>query len=167
MANLMNGADMMLFINGKSIACATNASLTLSTTMLDVTSPGHKDIGTGATATAGWDDATPQSHSWSASTENLFASDPQGNSFDDLFKAYKQGTSCTAYFGWVQPHNDVGSGGYAAPGSLTYSTSYAYYYGNCVVSNLTANAPYEGKATFTAEFQGKGELSSSNEPYSA
>lgn len=173
-AKLLNGADIMLFVGegaaAKSIGCATNSALTLSTTMLDQSSPGHKDIGTSGSASASWDDATAQSHSWTASTENLFSyvAGGNGNSFDDLFKAYKQGTTLTAYFGYVQPHYGTDdttyvSSGYYTPSNIATSGEFIpQYFGKCIVNTLNANAPYEGKATFTAEFQGKGELYSSS-----
>ena len=159
MATIINGADLMLFVGEgtgvSSIACATNCTVTMNMETTDVSAPGHKDIGSSGTATAvTWAEFIPQTNSWTMSTENLFSTDGEGKKADDLFTYWHNGTLLDAQFGLVDPHEAVATGGYT-------STTGTHYSGKVYITNLTWNAPYEGKATLTAEFQGTGELQSS------
>lgn len=159
MANIINGADMMLFVGGKSIGCATNHTLTLSTTMLDTTAPGHKDLATTGGTALNWSSSVPQTNSWTCNSENLFANDAEGVTYDDLLGYWISGTEITGnFYTSINPHPVVPTGGY----SYSYAEAgTSYMTGNMHITNLTLNAPYEGKANFTVEFEGNGALSKS------
>lgn len=156
--NLINGADMMLYVNGKSIGAATNHIITLSTAMMDTTAPGHKDlaIGTGGATATNWASSVPQTKSWTCSSENLFPDDAEGVTYDDLCSYWLNATEITGtFYTEINPHPAVPDGGY------TYTYAYngsSYLTGNMHITSLTINAPYEGKANFSVEFQGTGPL---------
>lgn len=69
MANIIEGGDLMLFIGGKSIAFATNHSLSISA---ETTDTSHKDI------KGGWTSSSVKTFSWEITTENLFSADGEG-----------------------------------------------------------------------------------------
>jgi len=80
MANVINGSDLMLFINGKSLAFATSHKLSISA---DTTETSSKD------SSGSWTTKKVKKLSWTASTENLYSEDGAGDNFDDLVKSPK------------------------------------------------------------------------------
>ena len=140
----VQGGDMMLFIDSKSIAYATNHTLTISGETQDTS---NKDEGAG-----GWASNEVSILSWSATSDNLYSVDGQGNNFEDLFDLMITKTPITAVFAKKSQASsvvDVPTGGWTAG---------VGYQGTVVITNLTLNAPNGEYATFTAEFQGVGAL---------
>lgn len=139
----IQGGDMMLFIDGKSIAYATSHTLEING---ETTDTSNKDEGGGD-----WASSEVSILSWQASSENLYSVDGEGDKFEDLFDLMVAKTPITAVFAKKsQTATDVPTGGWTA-GTPKYG-------GKLVITNLSLNAPNGEYATFTAQFQGVGAL---------
>jgi hypothetical protein len=86
---VINGGDLMLFVNGNSLAFATNHTLSVSTETSDTS---HKDIA------GSWTSTAIKTFSWEVSTENLYADEGNGSTFDVLFDAMTNKTLVTIVF---------------------------------------------------------------------
>lgn len=148
MATVINGSDLMLFIGGKSIAFATNHTLTINVSTVETTSKTKDEIG------GGWVSNKPQNTSWEISTDNLYSIDGEGQNFADLFDAVTNGTELTGVFMAISRGTGVPTGGYV-PGTTAGQVKYT---GTVIVTNLTLNAQDGENATFSATFQGVGQL---------
>lgn len=143
----VKGGDLMLFLDGKSIAYATSHTLEINGDTQDTS---NKDEGGG-----GWASSEVSILSWQATSENLFTTDGQGEDFDALFDAMIAKTPIQAVFARKSEGasvTDVPTGGW------TVGTNPAYY-GKVVITSLSLNAPNGEYATYTANFQGVGALS--------
>ena len=139
----IQGGDLMLFLGTESIAYATNHTLEISGETQDTS---NKDEGGG-----GWASNEVSILSWTASSDNLYSVDGEGDNFEDLFDAMVAKTQLNAVFAKkAESATDVPTGGWTA------STS--GYRGKVVVTSLTLNAPNGEYATYTAQFQGVGAL---------
>jgi TP901-1 family phage major tail protein len=126
----------MLFVDGKSIAYATSHTLTISGDTQDTS---NKDEGGG-----NWASSEVSILNWTATSDNLYSEDGEGNNFADLFDIMIAKTPVQAVFSPKSQMNltDVPTGG--------WSTSYPMYEGNVVITSLEVNAPNGEYATFTA-----------------
>ena len=152
MANIIQGGDLMLFLGGKSIAFATNHSMSITAETSDIS---HKDIKGG-----NWTSTDIKQISWQVTTENLYSEDGEGNNYKDLFDAMTNRTKLQAVFG-VNPStaaqgSAVPTGGWTAPTAST--TAVGFYSGEVIITSLELNAPCGDNATFTATFTGSGAL---------
>ena len=128
----------MLFINGDSIAYATNHTLNITVETKDTS---NKDEGGG-----NW-------VSWEATTENLYSEEGEGNTYADLFDAMIAKTPIPAIFSLKNEASTVTtvpSGG--------WNPKAPKYQGNVIITSLQLNAPNGEYATFTANFKGVGAL---------
>ena len=134
----------MLFVDGKSIAYATSHTLTISGDTQDTS---NKDEGGGS-----WASSEISKLNWSASSDNLYSVDGEGNNFGDLFDAMLNKEPIDAVFCLKSQMSltDVPTGG--------WSTSVPSYSGKVVITSLEINAPNGEYATFTAQFTGVGAL---------
>lgn len=134
----------MLFVDGKSIAYATSHTLSISGDTQDTS---NKDEGGGS-----WASSEVSILNWSATSDNLYSTDGEGNNFEDLFDIMIAKTPVQAVFCLKSQMNltDVPTGG--------WSTSTPNYTGNVVITSLEVNAPNGEYATFTAQFTGVGAL---------
>lgn len=140
----IKGGDMMLFIGGKSIAYATSHTLEITA---ETTDTSNKDEGAGD-----WNTSEINSLSWTASSENLYSVDGQGDNYSDLFDIMIAKEPVQAVFAKKSSTAaDVPTGGWTASTSDTYT-------GKVVITSLSLNAPNGENATFTAQFQGVGAL---------
>ena len=139
----IKGGDMMLFVNGKSIAYATSHTLTISGDTQDTS---NKDEGGGDRA------ANEVSKlSWSASSENMYSTDGAGSNFDDLFDLMIKKTPVTATFSKKkEATTDASEAGWTA--------NKPDYEGKLVITSLELNAPNGEYATYTVQFTGVGAL---------
>lgn len=155
MSKIMDGTDLMCYVNGTSVAFATNHTLSISADTADSTS--HKD------ARAGWIERTVNTLSWEVTSENLYALDDncEGNSFEDIFDLLANKSIITLRFGI--PSNQV----FDNDGNATVPTvpdggwtgaKVNYYQGEAYISNLELNAPCGENATFTVTFSGTGAI---------
>ena len=139
MANVIKGRDLMLFINGKSIAFATSHSLSIS---MDTTETTSKDSG------GKWVTSNAGKISWEVKTENLFSNDGEGVTFENLFDLMTAQTPIDAVFALEK---NSAKGGWVPSTTGTFS-------GKVILTSLEASAPNEDNATFSASFVGTGEL---------
>ncbi len=145
---IVQGNDMMWFVNGKSIANATSHKLTISAETADTS---NKDTG------GDWDSQEIKKLSFEGSSENLFSVDGKGSGFDELFDLMIAKTPIDAIFSIEKSAlekalTDAPEDGWTAPTSGGYK-------GKVVITSLEINAPNGEKATFTVSFKGYGALS--------
>ena len=141
----ISGGDLMLFLDTKSIAYATNHTLEISGETQDTS---NKDEGSGD-----WASNEVSILSWTASSDNLYSLDGEGDNFEDLFDIMVAKTPIDAVFAKKSQASsvvDVPTGGWTAATSG--------YKGKVVITSLTLNAPNGEYATYTAQFQGVGAL---------
>lgn len=139
MSKKIKGQELMLFVNGKSIAYATNHTLNLSAELADVS---NKDEGSGD-----WKVQEVKQMSWEATTENLYSVD----GYNSLFTLMTAKTPITAVFAPKQETDiNVPSGG-------TWTASSGYT-GNVIINSISVNAQVGDYATFTVNFTGVGAL---------
>lgn len=147
MATITQGGDLMLFIGGKSIACATNHTLSVNA---ETTDTSHKDIGHGNGGT--WTSTAVKTLSWEVSTENLFTVDGEGKEYADLFDAMVARQPLTVVFSKEKETTpDVPDGGWTPAATGTYT-------GQAIITRLDLNAPNGDNATYSATFTGVGAL---------
>lgn len=145
MASKVQGGDLMLFLATKSIAYATNHTLEIAG---ETTDTSNKDEGAGA-----WKSEEVKILSWSASSDNLYSLDGEGDNFEDLYDLMIAKTPVACVFAKKSQASsvvDVPTGGWTA-GSDGYK-------GNAVITNLSLNAPNGDYATYTVQLQGVGAL---------
>ena len=152
---IIKGRNMMLFLspngtsstNYKSIAQATNHTLTISADTVDIST---KDIYSGK-----WQTSELNTLNWSASSENLVCDDPQGVSYEDLVDYMIKGTKLTGVFGMrsgtTSEDANVTTGGWTPLATDGLK-------GEMIITNLVKNAPNGDNASFTVDFTGVGPL---------
>ncbi len=142
---IINGSDLMLFINGKSIAMSTSHKLSITAETAEIS---HKDVG------GAWGASAVKKLSWETSTENLFSSSSTtGNGYDELFNLMIAKTPIDAVFSTTENIvDDMPTGGWTVPTSGCYK-------GKVIITSLELNAQSGENATFTASFKGTGALS--------
>lgn len=139
----IRGGDMMLFVNGKSIAYATSHTLTISGDTQDTS---NKDEGGGD-----WASNEVSTLSWTAQSENMYSIDGAGSNFDDLFDIMVAKTPVIATFSKkTETAVNVPEGGWTA--------SKPDYEGKVVITSLELNAPNGEYVTYTVQFTGIGAL---------
>lgn len=141
-AKEIEGKDLMLFLDGKTIALATSCKLTVNREYGDVRT---KDTGK-------WTKKSPRNVTWSGSSDNLFSVDNSATGFKTLFDAQMTGKELKAQFGVIErPENEeMPENGWVLPDGT--------YEGNVVITTLDLTAPQEGEATFTVSFDGSGAI---------
>lgn len=147
MAQVINGGDLMLFIDGESVAFATSHKLSINVETVETTS---KDSG------GKWVSKSGRKISWNCSTENLYSNDGAGMTFDQLFDKLVARTEIDAVFCLKKEDVDaVPADGWTATDAATTNPVYS---GKVIITALEANAPNGDNATFTASFEGVGAL---------
>lgn len=139
----IKGGDLMLFVDDKSIAYATSHTLEINA---DTVETSNKDEGGG-----NWASSEVNMLKWAATSENLYSVDGEGDNFEDLFDLMVAKTPIAAVFSKKSQNiDDVPTGGWTA--------IVPKYSGNVIITSLSLNAPNGEYATYTANFQGVGEL---------
>lgn len=139
MSKKIKGQELMLFVNGKSIAYATNHTLNLSAELADVS---NKDEGSGD-----WKVQEVKQMSWEATTENLYSVD----GYNSLFTLMTAKTPITAVFA-PKTETDIN-----VPSGGTWTASSGYT-GQVIINSIAVNAQVGDYATFTVNFTGVGAL---------
>lgn len=139
MSKKIKGQELMLFVNGKSIAYATNHTLNLSAELADVS---NKDEGSGD-----WKVQEVKQMSWEATTENLYSVD----GYSSLFTLMTAKTPITAVFA-PKTESDIN-----VPSGGTWTASSGYT-GQVIINSIAVNAQVGDYATFTVNFTGVGAL---------
>lgn len=143
MSKKIKGQELMLFVNGKSIAYATNHTLNLSAELADVS---NKDEGSGD-----WKVQEVKQMSWEATTENLYSVD----GYSSLFTLMTAKTPITAVFA-PKTETDIN-----VPSGGTWTASSGYT-GSVIINSIAVNAQVGDYATFTVNFTGVGALTAYN-----
>ena len=139
----IKGGDMMLFVDGVSIAFATSHTLTINA---ETTDTSNKDEGAGR-----WRSEEVNILSWEATTENLCGSG-EGKNYDDLVALMLAKQPVAAVFGVkTESGESVPTGGWHGSG----------FSGNVLITSIEINAQNGENATFTATFTGVGPLTPS------
>lgn len=139
----IKGGDLMLFVDSKSIAYATNHTLEING---ETTDTSNKDEGGGD-----WASSEVSILSWNATSENLYSVDGKGDNFEDLFDLMIAKTPINAVFSKKsETSTDVPTDG--------WTPSVPKYSGKVVITNLSLNAPNGEYATYSVQFQGVGAL---------
>ncbi len=144
------GGDLMLFVGGKSIAFATNHTLSISA---DTKETSTKDSG------GLWQTSEVGMLSWSCSSENLMGNPMAGIGYDELFAMMMSRKPITGVFALEGNSTDYAEGKLgAAPTTGWTAKSGDGYTGQMVITNLEMNAPNGENATMKVDFTGVGEL---------
>jgi predicted secreted protein len=148
---IIKGKKLMVFVETssntyKSLGFATNHTLSTTANTVDVAHKDFADVAGGR-----WDDQEIDTLSWTVTSENFYASDVEGASFEDLFAIYAAGTEVTLKWGVAADSTTgVPDGGWAVPSAgLT---------GKAIITSLDMNAPVSDRATYSVQFTGKGPL---------
>lgn len=144
----LDGSDLMVFADGRSIGGAKSSTLNISANAIGNAS---KDCD------GAWDSSIIQSLAWEMGTDNLFADNKAGATFDDLFKAMIKREPISVIFSLGKNSKDkdveeVPEGGWTPPTA-------GYYSGKALITDLKATAGASEKATYSATFKGTGKLS--------
>lgn len=139
----IKGSALMLFVDNKSISYATNHTLEINA---ETANTSNKDEGSGD-----WSSDEINILSWNASSENLYSTDGEGSNYDQIFDLMVAKTPIDAVFcKKSETATDVPTGG--------WTPSVPKYTGKVLVTSLSLNAPVDGYSSYTAQFQGVGEL---------
>lgn len=147
MANtIIKGEDLMLFdSNKKSMAYATNHTLSLSGDVVDIST---KDHGI-------WGASEVNKITWEITTENLYTEED----FNELFDKMIEREPITVYFGRESESKangeNVVNGDYT---NWTPSIAKGVYKGDAFITSLQANASNGDKATYSATLTGVGKI---------
>lgn len=146
MAEIIKGSDLMVFLDGKSIAFATSCSVTLGTETQSISSKDHGK----------WQADKPVKLNWEMSSDNLYTE----SDFNSLFSTWKSMAQVTVVFdiaGDTPISNEDGTvvplTGWTPTGDGNGVTGKAY------ITNISANAADGDNATLSISFNGAGELS--------
>lgn len=129
----LNGNDVYISVDGKTISCSLSDTLTVT--------QATKDTTTKCTGSGSWTSATPGKKSWEISVEGVYDSS-QTYDFDEFFTEIISGTTCAVRFGW--------KGGYTSGGT--------YWSGTAIVTSLTQTSPLDDRVTWSATLVGTGAL---------
>lgn len=157
MSDIVKGGQLMVFVGGKSIAAATNHTLSLN---VDTVDSSNKDLAGGK-----WASEEPDKINWSMTTENLFTFDNTvGKNYDDLMGILISRQKVDIVFALAatlenysdETVTEVPTGGWVK------STTQKWYSGQAYITALDVNAQNGENATFTATFTGAGALVQNN-----
>lgn len=150
MANTyQKGKNLMLFLNGTSIAGATLCSLSLTMNTSEIT---NKDTPAAMT------DIEPTTMNGTLHTENMFCSVAEGKSYYGLFDCMKNKTKLN----WKM--QTANNGDEAVPtGGFTPNSSAEGLSGTCYITSLEQNAPNGEIATFTCDLTVTGDITHLND----
>lgn len=142
-AKTLRGKDLMVFLDGKAQALATNCQLTITRETIDAKT---KDDGQ-------WNDADPGDMGWEISTDALVSADVDAESFDKLFDAMISGTPVQIVFGVPTNKSDSGvpDDGWKAPTAGCYT-------GSLTITQLQLTGQKGDNAQYSMSGTGKGEL---------
>ena len=142
----IKGGDLMLFVNGKSIAFATSHTLSISADTIDTS---NKDEGGGD-----WADSEVGKLSWTCQSENMYADTTSGVTQEELMDLMANKTVIDAVFAPKKEATvDVPETGWTPNGGRK---------GKMIITKIDINAKNGEYATYTVEFTGKGKLAKVN-----
>lgn len=148
-----NGADLMVFLGGKSLAFATNHSVNINVNTTDTST---KDNGGGR-----FRDFEAGIVEWDMSSENVVSNSEAGVNSDTLLDLALKREKVDVVFGMQKELTDLegkSEEGYDVP-EAGWTPATNHYKGKAIITSVQLNAPVEGKATMTVSFTGCGALS--------
>ena len=144
MTQNVEGSDLMIFVDNKSIALATSCKLGISVETVETSS---KDSG------GKWATKKAKKISWNLSTENLFAAEStEGSVFNDMFKKVVGTNEFEAIFTTANEAQDI------VPEAGWTPKANTGYKGKVVITSMEVNAPNGDNATYSVSFEGTGPL---------
>lgn len=144
MEQIINGSDLMLFVNGKAIANATSHTLSITYDTIE-SSTKSKDHKGGA-----WKIYKISDKSWTASSENLYSRGGNGKSIEDILAL--EGQEVTLVFADVTEADlEVPEEGWTPKTGMGLT-------GKAVITSIEYQASDGENSTFSVSFQGTGEL---------
>ena len=145
---VIKGNELMLFLNGESIAFATTHTLeTTSETQDTATAVATKDGNSSI-----WADPIVTGQSWSCTSENLIANEQEGKSFEDLMELKLNATEVELILA-----EKSSTSSQVPEGGWTPKTGKGYK-GKAIITSISINAATSDNATFSVTFTGKGAL---------
>lgn len=151
---IVKGQELMLFMDGKSIAFATSHTLTVTGNTTDISSKDHGFFAASSLT----------SITWEISSENLYTD----GAYDKLFDAMvNKRAPIDVVFGHYADDKTLAVNGIADDPEHTSWTapsgaSPVYYTGKAYITSLTANAANGDNATFSVTLSGVGKLEQKN-----
>lgn len=142
-AQVVAGKDLMIFVDGKPTALATNHRLSITA---DTSEAASKDDGA-------WGSSTVTKMRWEGSTEALVSMDAGAESFDKMFDAMMARKTVKIVSG--KPVN-ASDDGVPEEGWTEPTTN--YYTGDALITSLERNDPNGDNSTMTVTFTGVGRL---------
>lgn len=139
----IKGEDMMVFLGGKSIAFATNHTLTISAETSDTS---NKDETSG-----GWSSSEVTKLSWTGTSENMMANAGKGVTYEELVKYMIAKQPLDFVFGGCKETDPSDDG-------FTLGTDITSLAGKAYITNLQVNAQNGEQSTYTVDFTGTGPL---------
>jgi predicted secreted protein len=130
----VDGNAVGIYISDTLIACATSASLDLSTNMSDATCKDNN----------GAEQIKPNQQTWSMGLDGMLAFDA-AYGWSDLVAAWKAGTKLTVKWGTAES------------GDENYS-------GDAYIDSLSAQGPLNEASTYSVNFRGSGPLTVGTNP---
>ena len=149
---ILKGAEVMLFVEGTTIALATSCSLEVTTQTQDVRT---KDSAYGPDKEIDFCD-------WSLSSESLVGENEDvGEQYfaKDLLSLQLAGTPVDVVIGRVSRTSaSIPADGWEEPSAAPSDVVLGTYSGKALIMSSSVNASAEGKATFSVKLNGQGEL---------
>lgn len=142
-AQVIAGKDLMIFVDGKATALATNHRLSITA---DTSEAASKDDGA-------WGSSTVTKMRWEGSTEALVSMDASAESFDKMFDAMMTRKPVKIVSG--KPVNATDDG---VPEEGWTQPTTNYYTGDALITSLERNDPNGDNSTMTVTFTGVGRL---------
>jgi hypothetical protein len=150
---IVKGQELMLFMDGQSIAFATSHSLTVTGNTTDISSKDH-----GFFAASNLTSIT-----WEISSENLYTD----GAYNKLFNAMvNKREPIDVVFGHYSDDKTLALNGIADSDNESWTApsgaTSVYYTGKAYITSLTANAANGDNATYSVTLSGVGKLEQKN-----
>lgn len=143
----VKGGMLMLFVSGQTVGYATNHTMNVNADLADTS---NKDEGGGD-----WGAQEVNLLNWDLSTENMYAYEASGHTYDDLFDIMVSKAPVDVVF-TRRTDSAITANGWAEDKTIPW------YSGKAVINQLQLNAQNGEYANFTASFTGVGELKKNN-----
>ena len=144
--SIVKGDELMLFIDGSSVAFATAHTLTINGNAVDISS---KDFGY-------WGASQIGNITWEITSENLYST----TSYFTLFESMVAKEPIDIVFGVADGYKEAGLG--KEDSAWTAPSTGNYLSGQAVITSLTANANTGENATYSITLTGQGALTSAS-----
>ena len=143
-SRIIKGDDLMVFLKNKSIAFATNHTITLNSNLAEITC---KDGN-------GWSTGIAGSKSWEATSENLYCSDPNGddNTAYNMLPLFINSTPIDLKFAVKNTSSTSPSTSYFSPNEVASGSQMLS--GQAIITSFNINANSGDNATMSVTFKG-------------